>query len=215
MFIYDILASDLNSENSNLSCQLGIADSGEVVSENNEIWSPSGLASRPAIVQTPSDNSAQAIAIPFNDTNIIIGVRDSRYQKIYGQLAPGETCLFAVGDGSGQARVLLKANGTINLYTRKTESDPGIGVFVNPQTDTISIINSVGVGINITPDGISLNAPGSTLLLGKDAKLISTGKTQIDGANVVLGSSVAPVVNSAVIGASGLSGRASLKCLIE
>lgn len=131
----------------------------------------------------------------------------------YGNLAEGELCISAFQDAI--ARILLKKNNSINLYTKKGST--GMVISMDPDTDTISIVNSKGYGIIVDGDGIKITAKDSGLQLGADGnvKLIGKQQTQVDGASVMLGSVGVPGVNSALHGPVGLSGIASLKVLIE
>lgn len=133
----------------------------------------------------------------------------------YGNLAENELCL-APGSADAIARILMKANNSINLYT-KTPANKGMLISMDPSTDTISIVNSKGYGIIIDPTGIKLTAKDSGIQLGDDgnSKFISKKQTQIDGATIMLGSVGVPGANSAIHGPAGMAGIASLKVLIE
>jgi hypothetical protein len=92
-----------------------------------------------------------------------------------------------------------------------------MGIFVSAADDTISILNSVGNGIQITPTGVNIITSGSSIsvLQAGGIKIISTTTAQLDGANIVLGSTVLPLINAALTGLTGMAGKPSAKVLIE
>lgn len=215
----DILRTDVEGPNT-IMAQVGDATSGSSP-EPCEWWQHVGFASRPSEVSGSGNNSdaAQAIVINRTDYDIVIASRDTRFQDIYGALKPGETCIYATGtDGKAQGRVLLKKDGSINLFSRKGNTSDGkaMGIFIDPGADTITILNSKGYGLIIGPDGVSVTAKDSALLLKSsgDCSLIGKGKTQIDGGGICLGSTAVPVANAALVGPTGLAGVASTKVLI-
>ncbi len=216
----DVLRTDVEGPNTILA-QIGDATTNSSP-EPAEWWQHVGFASRPSEVSGSGKNanSAQAIVIARTDYDIVIASRDTRFQDIYGALKPGETCLYATGtDGKAQARILLKKDGSVNLFTKKGNVDSGqaMGIFIDPAADTVSILNSKGYGVIISPDGVAITAKDSALKLlsSGDCSLIGKGKTQIDGGGICLGSVAVPGVNSALVGVTGLAGVASTKVLIS
>lgn len=215
----DILRTDVEGPNT-LMAQIGDATTSSSP-EPAEWWQHVGFASRPSEVSGSGKNanSAQAIVIARTDYDIVIASRDTRFQDIYGALKPGETCMYGTGaDGLAQGRILIKQNGSINLFTKEGNVDGGsaMGVFINPDDDSITILNSAGYGIIINGDGVAITAKDSALTLksGGDVSLVGKGKTQIDGGGICLGSTAVPGVNSALVGVTGLAGVASTKVLI-
>jgi hypothetical protein len=167
-------------------------------------------------------SAAQAVVIRRSDGDVVVGSCDARTLEMYGAIGPGECAMFSGGpDGSAQGRILIKKDGSINLYTRKGNTSGGAGmtISVNAESDQISIVNGNGIGLIISDTGIQLTTGGSGagLSLGADGsvKLIGTAKVQIDGAGIVLGSIAVPVANAAIHGPAGMAGIASLKTLIE
>ncbi len=215
----DILRTDVEGPNT-IMAQIGDATTG-TSPDPAEWWQHVGFASRPSDVSGSGQNadSAQAIVINRTDYDVVIASRDTRYQDIYGALKPGETCIYGTGsDGGAQGRVLIKQNGSINLYTTEGNVDGGqaMGIFINPDDDSITILNSAGFGLIINGDGVFLTAKDSALQLkaSGDCSLIGKGKCQIDGGGICLGSTAVPVVNAALVGPTGLAGVASTKVLI-
>lgn len=196
---------------------------GEVtaVTDNDDVewWQHVGFASRPPKAD-PGNAAAQAFLIRQGGIDAAIASQDLRGLAIYGNLADGETCVYAGGaDGKAQARVLLKADGSATLYTKKGNTDGGAGMMIqlDAANGAIRLVNDQGYGIIIDSSGVTLTAKNAGLTLGSDGniKLIGTKQTQIDGAGVCLGSVVVPGVNSAITGPTGIAGKASLKVLIE
>lgn len=191
--IYDIMATTKDDETGTLTCQLGNAITAQVVTEGAEFWFPPGFAARPSDVQTKPDDSAQAIAISRSDQDMVIATRDVRSQDIYGALKPGETCLYAPGsDTKGQARILLKTDGGINLYTTQAnaEGSQGMGIFINAMNNTISILNASGAGIIIGDDGIQIVSKGGAAGFKVADKIELSGNVTAGNMKVLGGLSV-------------------------
>lgn len=196
----------------------GDVQSAETEADQVEWWQHVGFVSRPPKAE-PGKSACQVVTVKGPQYDAAIASRDFRGQDLAGTLNEGETCVYAAGaDGKGQARLLLKANGAVALFTRKDNATDGTGlaIQIDPNTDTISLTNSKGYGLLITADGVYVSAGNATLTLaGGDASLVATGRTQVDGSSVVLGSVAVPGVNAALHGPTGPGGVASLKVLIE
>lgn len=182
-------------------------------------WQHVGLVSRPSKPER-GKAACQVVAYRQTDHDVVIASRDLRGLELAGKLEDGETCLYAGGtDGTGQARVILKADGAAMLYTKAGNVDGGGGmtVHLDAQTDTIRIVNSKGYGLVIDEDGVKLVTGSASLEMGADGvTLVATsGKAQIDGPSIIIGSAAVPVANAALKGPTGVAGSASLKTLIE
>jgi hypothetical protein len=181
--IYDVLTSTKDADTGTIMYQLGNVTNSEVNSDGAESWSHFGFASRPSEVQPSADDAPQVISIARSDRDLVVAERDVRGQEIYGQLSAGETCLYAAGqDATGQARILLKQDGGINLYSTQgnTSAGQGMGIFINAQEDSITIMNSKGLGIRIdNTHGISI--------VGKGGNCISLDTTFVIGGDVQIG----------------------------
>lgn len=113
--------------------QLGtVNDAGtaETDSENADWIQQVGIASRPSLAQPGSTSpAAYAVTVPGGDRDTCIGSQDVRCLDIYGNLAEGETCVFAAGkDGKSQGRVIIKDDGSVTLYTTDTNTKAGAAV---------------------------------------------------------------------------------------
>jgi hypothetical protein len=212
-----VLATSVSDKTKKILSQIGSnVGEGQVDASNVEWLQHVGFASRPASPVKGSE--AHALAVRIGNTEVVLGSSDIRSLGVYGSLSEGETCVYAGGaDGLGQARMLLKADGGINLYTREGNAPGGGGMLIqlDASSDTIRIVNSVGNGIVIDADGVSITSGGAALTLttAGDAKLVATGMCQMDGASVCLGSIAIPVVNSILVGPTGIVGVASGKCV--
>lgn len=215
----DILTTTVNSATKRILAQTGDVVKDATDADGAEWWQHVGFASRPPKPQA-GKQAAQAVVLKTSDRDVVIGSVDQRGLDLYGNLDHGESCLYAAGeDGEAQARVLLKKDGSINLYTRKGNTSSGAGMIIqiDAVNGAIRIVNDQGYGLIIDADGVKLTAKNSALVLagGGDVTLVGKGKTQVDGSGIVIGSIAAPGVNSALTGVTGVAGKASLKVLIE
>jgi len=215
-----VLKTTISGTAKTVLAQLGnVAGAGVPESDTAEWWQHDGFMSLPPTA-TPGASASETVTISRGGRDVVIASRDLRGQQLAGSMQPGETCLYAAGaDGKGQSRILLKANGSINLYTRKgnTDSGGGLALMLDPSTDQITMVNSQGYGIIIDSTGVKLTSKGAGLTLTSEgnATLVGKGKTQVDGGGVVIGSNAVTGINSALTGVTGVSGKASVKCLIE
>ena len=164
---------------------------GQSDSDNVEWWQHVGFASRPAN-PVKGKQAAQAITIRSGTIDCAIASQDLRGLDLYGQLSPGETCLYATGpDGSSQGRILIKGDGSVNIFTRKDNSSggAGMGVFVNAD-GSVSIASHNGAAILVGNDGSikMFNGSGGVQVLPDGhIKLASGSNIDISGASVSLG----------------------------
>jgi hypothetical protein len=215
----DVLATAIDATTRTITAMLGDAVGEETISSNAEWWQPQGFASRPS-KPTKGRPSAQVVLLRGSDVDACIACRDLRCQDIYGSLDYGETCIFAPGeDGTGQARILLKKDGGIHLYTRQGNTSGGAGmtIQVDAANNTIRLLNGNGHGIIIDATGVRITAKdaGITVSSGTGNIVVAgKGDVSMDGGNVLLGmgsSPPVPAVTNVIHGATGVSGVASSK----
>lgn len=179
---FDILSTTVETTTKKILAQIGNVVGQTVDSDNVEWWQHYGFASRPPKPE-PGKSAAQAVVLRGGDHDIAIASQDLRGLELYGQLDHGEVCIYAAGeDGNAQARVLLKKNGSINLFTKKgnTADGAGMGIFVDPD-GSISLAGGSGAGFQLSADNsVKLfNAAGS-FQIKADGKMRVASKTKLD-----------------------------------
>lgn len=192
----DILTSRQDDATGTLLLQTGDVLAGTTESDDCEFYQQPGFASRPA-VPTPGQAAAQAVVVRQSDHDVVIAVRDPRSQAIYGNLAAGESCLYAP---ASQARVMLKADGGVVIYTTDDNTKDGRGIYfkISPTKGLeyscpwgrmnfgplgFHVVHSGGARIDLGAVG---GLPGPLASLGSYAKL-EGGITSIKGGAVSLG----------------------------
>lgn len=215
----DVLSTTVSAKTRKILVQVGNVLKKTVESNAVEWIQHVGIVSLPSTA-VPGKNAAQCIVLKTGDHDVVIGSSDLRGLELAGELKSGETCVYAAGeDGEGQARALFKANGGIHLYTRKGNRPDGVGMTfqIDAQAGALRMLNDKGFAIVIDEAGVKMTAGKASLTLSSsgDVTLVGTGKTQVDGSSVVIGSVVAPGANAALVGPTGVAGRASLKVAIE
>jgi hypothetical protein len=164
--VTSIMGTVSNPQNNNISATTGDAVSGEVSGPSTQMWQHVGFASKPAFPQ-PGIASAQSLNLVRANGDISIASKDLRDNDIYGNLGPGETCLYARGPlNEGMARVSLKADGSVTLSTT-TEPVGGIAGMSNSDS-------GVGVYLRIDPDRLSFIAPWGKLIFDKSGFHVQT-----------------------------------------
>lgn len=191
-----VLSTSVSEETHKIMAQTGQnVGEGETYGSNVEWYQHVGFASRPADPEKGKE-AAEAFVVRQGGQDIAIASRDLRGLDIYGALQPGETCVFATGaDGTAQPRILLKADGSINIFTKEDNDTggAGMGIFVNAD-GSVSIASHNGAALLIGSDesiklfnasgGVQVKADGSI-------KLASPAKIDISGAGVTLGGAAA------------------------
>ena len=214
-----VLKTTISATTKKILAQTGnVNGEGLTESDGVEWWQHYGFASRPP-KPVAGKEAPQAIVVRQGTIDAAIASQDLRGLEIYGNLAEGETCIYATGeDGEGQARTLYKKNGSITHYTRKGNTSGGTGMMfqLDAAAGAIRMLNDKGYAIILDADGITITCGTTALVLTPNsAKLISPGQTQIDGGGVCIGSLAVPGINSALTGVTGVAGKASLKVVIE
>lgn len=198
----EILTSKVNPKTRKILLQLGDVRNETTDTDNAEQWQEVGFVSR-ASKPEPGKAAAQTVSVKCGDHDIVISTQDLRGLELAGQLDFGETCVYAPGeDGTAQARILLKKDGSINLFTKKGNATDGtgLGIFIN--TDgSISIVGPDGQALLLGADkSVKLFNGGGSVQVAADGgvKITSTTKMSISAPSVVLGGSPlgAPVLNT-------------------
>lgn len=122
----DILASTIDQATGTLTAQFGDVTKDQADSDSAELWFGSpGIAGRPAL-PTQGKASCQVICLKRSDHDIGFAYRDLRGTKIYGNLAPGETAIYAT---TGQALEIFKVNGSAHQQTTDDNTETGNVIF--------------------------------------------------------------------------------------
>lgn len=215
---FDVLFTKLTEKTKKIIANLGSANGATSATDNAEWFQHVGFASRPSKptrdgnkLDGPSTGrrAAQAVVIRMGDRDVVIASQDLRNLDIYGQLSDGETVIFATGeDGTAQARAILKADGSINLLTKKGNAadGAGVGLFIRPD-GSITALGADGAAVILGDDGSLkvFNKSGALQITASGGiKLASKEKVDISAPAVTLGGptaqpvAIAPAVLSAL-----------------
>lgn len=216
---YDVLNSKLDPRTKKILLQIGNVVTQTVTSDGVEQWSHYGYAYRAPKPDPASGQAAQVILLRQADHDIALASQDMRGLDLYGDLDYGDVCVYSAGvDGKGQARIFVKSDGSVSMYTRKgnVPGATGMTMQLDAQGGVASVLNDKGYGLIAGQDGVLLTSGDASLELNADGsgKLICKQQLQADGSSIILGSAAVPGVNSALVGVTGLVGVASTKVLI-
>jgi phage gp45-like len=187
----DILKTTVSKLTKRIVAQLGSVEEETTDADNVEWWQHVGFASRPP-KPDPKKKAAQAVTIAGGDRDVVIASQDQRGLELYGNLADGETCVYAAGeDGNAQARILLKKDGGLHIFTKEGNTTDGKGIVFSVRSDgSVDLVTSKGVALMMgtdasaklfTPNGsFEINASGAV-------KIAASGKLSLSGASVAIG----------------------------
>lgn len=184
----DILSAGVDPATNVILCQTGNAVDSTADADASELYGPPGYYGIPAN-PTPGKPSCQPVTLKGSDRDMIIGTRDTRDSKIYGNLKPGERCIAA--GFPAQGRILIKNNGAIVLYTTSDNTPGGTGVSLYVGPDKIQIANQYGQ-LTLGPDGVTLSMAD-----GSSAVMLSEGKASLAGTQVTVNGSLVSVAGAA------------------
>lgn len=214
-----VLRTTVSTKTKQILAQIGsVVGEGLAEQDNIVLWQWFGFAARPAKA-TKGKDAAELFVVRSGADECAIAGRDVRDLEIYGNLAEGETCIYATGeDGEAQGRVLLKKNGSITAYTRQGNTSSGAGMMfqLDAEAGAIRLVSPQGHGLIIDEDGVKMFTSAASIVVGADGKIksVATQQNQMDGTSVVLGSVAIPGINSALTGPTGIAGVASTKVFI-
>lgn len=136
----DILTTSVSDATNRILLQTGDVVRNATDSEQVEHWQHIGFVSR-ASKPEAGKKAAQAIVLKTSGRDAAIASVDQRGLALYGNLGHGETGLYAAGeDGNAQARVILKGDGSVNLYTTDTNTDEGQAVYFRVAKDAFQFV---------------------------------------------------------------------------
>lgn len=212
---FDILTTTVDAVTKKITAQLGSVVGKTTDTDSAEWWQHVGIATRPPKPEA-GKRAAQGLVMRLGDYDIVFASQDPRGLDLYGALDHGETCIYGAGeDGNAQGRILIKKDGSVSIFSKQGNAVGGTGMLIqlDAMNNAIRLLNADGHGIIIDSEGVKITAGDSALSLNADgsSKLVGTGSTQIDGGNIILGSTAVPGVNSVLTGVTGLVGVASTK----
>ena len=182
----DILSAAVDKVTNVILCQVGNATDSTADSDSAELWGPPGYYAVPA-APTAGQPSCQSITLKQSDHDIIVGTRDTRDSKIYGNLKPGDRCIAA--GFPGQARVLVKETGPVVLMTTSNNTSSGTSITLD--------LSPNGFHVSTPWGGIVLDATGITLTTGQAALTLSpTGDAKLVGQTALVQGSIAAIAGT-------------------
>jgi hypothetical protein len=162
----------------------GVAQIGDVTNEDVENYEAqwvqqSGFMSIPPQA-VPNQTASEGVVLKTQYRDYVIACRDFNTQQNYGNLGPGEFCVYAAGsNGASQGKVVGKTDGSVTIYTTSDNTSTGSGVY-----------------FQISPGGIRFVAPFGSLIFDKNGFQVNT----ISGAGFNLGGIAAAGPLSTIIG---------------
>ena len=211
----DILGTTLDPTTKALTAQIGDSTNSVVEKDSVEFVQQAGFCSRPAAA-TPGNASCQAVGFTRGNRSVITGTRDLRASSIYGNLKEGETCVYAT---TGAARILLKADGSITRYTTSDNTPQGVSI-----SDTLGpngwrletpwgalVLNAQGFTVTFGGASVTLEPGGIARMAGNQVAMAGSIAAVAGSVATCLGSNCVPIpgVNTALVGAAGISGLPS------
>lgn len=177
----NIMNVALGSENNSVLAQVGDVQNEDVEDYQCQWVQQSGFCSLPPNA-VPNGTSSEGIMLKTSYNSYVFASRDFASQANYGQLAPGESCMYAAGpDGSAQARMMCKADGSVTMYT----------------TDD-NTINGNAIYIRVSPKGFEFKAPFGRMTFDSTGFHVANAS----GARMDLAGTAAPPPLDTVIGSS-------------
>lgn len=170
---FDVMSVVLDTVTNAIVAQIGDSTNENVDHDSAEWWQQTGFASMPA-PPTQGGASCQGLAVKHSDRDMVFATRDLRASKIYGNLKPGEACMYAT---VGAARVFTKANGSVVLYTTVDNTQKGQSLSLVLAPTGVTLVTPWG-GFMLNSSGWSITGPngqsGLMLNASGDAKLVGT-----------------------------------------
>lgn len=125
----NILNATLSDTNNSVEVQMGDVVNQEVESYTAQWVQQTGFCSLPPTA-VAGKSASEGIMLKGTNRDFVFASRDVASQSNYGNLKAGEATVYACGpDGTAQARMMCKADGSVNLYTTDTNKVDGNGVY--------------------------------------------------------------------------------------
>ncbi len=181
----DVLRTSISAKTKRILAQTGSVTGRTLETVQSEWWQSVGFISRPS-KPNPGKEAARCIALRRGNVDAIIASEDDRGLALKGTLLEGETCIYAAGEtGTGQARILLKADGAVAIYTLQ-------GNVAGGPSCTIQVLPSGEIHIASPYGGMSVTATKTTVLnaTGSGMEMSAAGTNLLGITNVINGSVV-------------------------
>lgn len=207
----DILKTVRSAATGLITAQTGDSVAKTTNGDAAEWWQHVGFVSRPA-VPTAGQAACQGVAIKRGDNDAIVATRDARGTSIYGSLADGEACVYSPG---AQGRVLLKANGTVNIYTTSDNTSSGQSIILTVGPTGVSIGSPWGAFI-MDSGGVRMADSSGTagISIANGAVTIIGTTIALNGSTVSLGANASPT-NTLLFGPTGLAAVPSTSVFVS
>lgn len=204
-----VLASRVDPVTGVITYQIGNAVDATADSDVAEAYCPPGYYALPAN-PTAGVGGTETCIVKNSDHDAVIGVRDTRDSKIYGNLKPGERCI--AGGYPSQNRVLLKANGDTYIYTLLGNADGGQSLVWHQGSDgsfafqgaaaRISADAQGNITIGNSTAGITIGADGTVKIFGTIVQAQASGICQVSGDKMTAVGPIPTLVTPCAIGPS-------------
>jgi hypothetical protein len=165
-FGYDILTTTVDPTTGKILAQLGDVHKETTDTDNAEMVQQVGIASRPSNPEA-GKQAAQAVCIKTGDHDVCVGTQDLRGLGLYGNIKPGETCVYAAGaDGTAQGRIMLKGDGSITIFTTSDNTEDGNALYFRVSPTGLEFVSEFGT-LKFDSTGFHINhASGARFDLG-------------------------------------------------
>lgn len=163
---YDILTTTVDKVTGKILAQLGDVHKETTDTDNAEWLQQPGFASRPSNPEK-GKQAAQAMCVRMGDHDVCIGAIDMRALDLYGNIKPGETCIYAAGaDATAQGRIMLKGNGSVTIFTTSDNTKDGNALYFRVSPTGLDFVSEFGT-LKFDSTGFHINhASGARFDLG-------------------------------------------------
>lgn len=202
----DVLTTTVSKATNKILAQVGNVVGEVSENDNVEWWQHYGFFSRPPKPEK-GKKAAQAIVVDRGGRSAAIASQDQRGLELYGNADHGEAGIYSAGeDGKGQARVLCKKDGSVNIYTTHDNTDQGRAVYLRVAPDGFSFVAPWGT-LKFDPTGLhALHSSGASINLGGIAGL----PAPLDQISSYVKMSAGVIQQEAAMQANGVGDRGGL-----
>lgn len=210
----DILSSE-RGESGEIRVKIGDDASGDGYSADAAMWGTDGFYSRP--LDADADGACMGMFLTDGVDGRILGTKDNRVVKNYGELEPGDRAIV----GYGPLRYVMKHADDSHNFT--SESPDGQLVLMQLAGDKFTLMMPGDLGtsmVQVKSGKILLMVDGGgSIVIDKTGVHIGGNVAELNTGMVTLGmiAPSAPLlvgVNSALVGPVGATGSPSTKVLV-